>query len=105
VAPRDRSTPWAAKGRVAGPALLERGLELIEETLGPVDILVNNGGIALKKDALDVSKLRRWWIEGAPMRRYAEVEESGPAVVFLAGGASSFVTGSVLVMAGGHTLF
>jgi NADP-dependent 3-hydroxy acid dehydrogenase YdfG len=55
VAPRDRSTPWAAKGRVAGPALLERGLELIEETLGLVDILVNNAGIALKKDALDVS--------------------------------------------------
>ena len=39
VTPRDRSTPWAAKGRVAGPALLERGLELIEETLGPLDIL------------------------------------------------------------------
>jgi NAD(P)-dependent dehydrogenase (short-subunit alcohol dehydrogenase family) len=55
VAPWDRSTPWAAKGGVAGPALLERGLELIEETLGPVDILVNNAGIALKKDALDVS--------------------------------------------------
>jgi NAD(P)-dependent dehydrogenase (short-subunit alcohol dehydrogenase family) len=59
VAPWDRSTPWAAKGRVAGPALLERGLELIEETLGPVDILVNNGGIALKKDALDVS-IEEW---------------------------------------------
>jgi NAD(P)-dependent dehydrogenase (short-subunit alcohol dehydrogenase family) len=43
------------QGRVAGPALLERGLEPIEETLGPVDILVNNAGIALKKDALDVS--------------------------------------------------
>jgi len=55
VAPWDRSTPWAAKGGAAGPALLERGLELIEETLGPVDILVNNAGIALKKDALDVS--------------------------------------------------
>ena len=43
--------------RVAGPALLERGLELIGETIGPVDILVNNAGIApkiaLKKDALD----------------------------------------------------
>jgi len=48
VAPRDRSTPWAAKGRVAGPALLEHALELIEETLGPVAILVNNGGIALE---------------------------------------------------------
>ena len=51
MAPWDRSTPWAAKGRVAGPALFERLLELIEETLGPVDILVNNAGIALKKAA------------------------------------------------------
>ena len=59
MAPWDRSTPWAAKGRVAGPALLERGLELIEETLGPVDILVNNAGIALEKDALDVS-IEEW---------------------------------------------
>ncbi len=39
------------------------------------------------------------------MRRYAEVEEFGPAVVFLASDASSFVTGSVLVMDGGYTLF
>ena len=37
--------------------------------------------------------------------RCAEVEEFGPAAVFLAGDASSFVTGSVLVMDGGHTLF
>ena len=59
MAPRDRSTPSAAKDRVAGPALLERGLELIEETLGLVDILVNNVGIAPKKDALDVS-IEQW---------------------------------------------
>ena len=39
------------------------------------------------------------------MRRYAEVEEFGPAVVFLAGGALLLVTGSVLVLDGGHTLF
>ena len=34
---------------------LERCRHRIEETLGPVDVLVNNAGIALKKDALDVS--------------------------------------------------
>jgi hypothetical protein len=45
VAPWDRSTPWAATGRVAGPALLERGLELIEETLGPVDIPLLDGDV------------------------------------------------------------
>lgn len=45
MAPWDRSTPWAAKGRVAGPALLERGLELIEETLGPVDTPLLDGDV------------------------------------------------------------
>ncbi len=34
---------------------LDRCRHQIEETLGPVDVLVNNAGIALKKDALDVS--------------------------------------------------
>ena len=40
---------------VTDRAQLEVCLELIEEALGPVDILVTNAGIALKKDALDVS--------------------------------------------------
>jgi NAD(P)-dependent dehydrogenase (short-subunit alcohol dehydrogenase family) len=39
------------------------------------------------------------------MRRYAEVSEFGPAVVFLASEASSFMTGEVLVMDGGYSLF
>ena len=54
---------------------------------------------------VDDPDLQRWWIEDAPMRRYAEVSEFGPAVVFLAGDASSFMTGEVLVMDGGYSLF
>ena len=63
------------------------------------------GYVKTEMSPVDDPDLRRWWIEDAPMRRYAEVEEFGPAVVFLAGDASSFVTGSVLVMDGGYTLF
>ena len=63
------------------------------------------GYVKTEMSPVDDPDLRRWWIEDAPMRRYAEVEEFGPAVVFLAGAASSFVTGSVLVMDGGYTLF
>jgi NAD(P)-dependent dehydrogenase (short-subunit alcohol dehydrogenase family) len=63
------------------------------------------GYVKTEMSPVDDPELRRWWIEDAPMRRYAEVEEFGPAVVFLASNASSFVTGSVLVMDGGYTLF
>jgi len=39
------------------------------------------------------------------MQRYATPEELGPSIVYLASEASSFMTGSVLVVDGGYTLF
>lgn len=187
---------------VTDRAALEQCRELVEATLGPVDVLVNNAGIAMKCDAVDITvddwarvmavnvdgvwngsqifgrgmverrrgsiinigsmsgfivnrpqnqaaynaskaavhhltrslaaewapfgvrvnalapgyvktemspvdapELQRQWIEDAPMRRYAEVTEFGPAIVFLASNASSFMTGEVMVMDGGYTLF
>ena len=54
---------------------------------------------------VDDPQFRRHWIEDAPMQRYGTPEELGPAIVFLASDASSFVTGSVIVADGGYTVF
>ena len=54
---------------------------------------------------VDDPQFRRHWIEDAPQQRYGTPDELGPAVVYLASDASSFVTGSVLVLDGGYTVF
>jgi len=54
---------------------------------------------------VDEPAFRRYWIEDAPMRRFGLPEELGPSVVFLASPASAFMTGEVLVIDGGYSLF
>lgn len=54
---------------------------------------------------VDRPELQRYWIEDTPQRRYALPEEIAPSVVFLASAASAFITGSVLVVDGGYTIW
>jgi NAD(P)-dependent dehydrogenase (short-subunit alcohol dehydrogenase family) len=54
---------------------------------------------------VDRPEFRRHWIEDTPQQRYAQPEEIAPSVVFLASEAASFITGAVLVIDGGYTLW
>jgi NAD(P)-dependent dehydrogenase (short-subunit alcohol dehydrogenase family) len=63
------------------------------------------GYVKTEMSPVERPEFRQHWVEDAPMRRYALPEELGPSVVYLASDASSFVTGSVLVVDGGYTLW
>jgi NAD(P)-dependent dehydrogenase (short-subunit alcohol dehydrogenase family) len=54
---------------------------------------------------VDQPEFRRHWIEDTPQQRYALPAEIAPSVVFLASPASSFMTGSILVIDGGYTVY
>jgi NAD(P)-dependent dehydrogenase (short-subunit alcohol dehydrogenase family) len=63
------------------------------------------GYVRTEMAPVDRPEFRRHWIEDAPQQRAASPEEIAPAVVFLASPASAFMTGSVLVIDGGYTVF
>jgi NAD(P)-dependent dehydrogenase (short-subunit alcohol dehydrogenase family) len=54
---------------------------------------------------VDRPEFQRYWIEDTPQRRYALPGEIAPSIVFLASAASEFITGSVLVIDGGYTIW
>jgi NAD(P)-dependent dehydrogenase (short-subunit alcohol dehydrogenase family) len=74
----------------------------------PLGVRVNAlapGYIRTEMSPVDEPRFRRHWIEDAPMQRSGLPEELGPSVVFLASEASAFMTGEVLVVDGGYSLF
>ncbi len=54
---------------------------------------------------VDQPEFRRHWILDAPQQRYATPDEIAPSVVYLASPASSFMTGSVLLIDGGYSVY
>lgn len=74
----------------------------------PLGIRVNAvapGYVKTDMAPVDRPELQRYWIEDAPQQRYALPEEIAPSVVFLASNAAAFMTGSVLVIDGGYTIW
>ena len=74
----------------------------------PLGIRVNAvapGYVKTEMAPVDEPQYRARWIEDVPMQRYASPEEIAPTVLFLASPASSFMTGSVVVIDGGYTVF
>jgi NAD(P)-dependent dehydrogenase (short-subunit alcohol dehydrogenase family) len=74
----------------------------------PLGIRVNAvapGYVKTEMAPVDRPEFRRHWIDDVPQLRAADPAEIAPSVVFLASDAAAFMTGSVLVIDGGYTLF
>lgn len=74
----------------------------------PLNIRVNAiapGYIKTEMAQVDEPRFKQHWIDDAAQKRYATPDELGTTVVYLAGDGSGYVTGSVLVIDGGYTLF
>lgn len=63
------------------------------------------GYVKTEMAPVDRPDLKPFWVDGAPMGRYATVEEIVPSLLYLVSEASSFMTGSVVVVDGGYTLW
>ncbi|AWN15786.1 short-chain dehydrogenase/reductase SDR [Salinisphaera sp. LB1] len=63
------------------------------------------GYVRTEMAEVDNPKFKPYWIDDAPMQRAATPEELGPSIVYLASEASSFMTGSILKIDGGYTLW
>jgi NAD(P)-dependent dehydrogenase (short-subunit alcohol dehydrogenase family) len=74
----------------------------------PYGIRVNAiapGYVKTDMSPVDRPEFRQNWILDAPLQRYATPEEIAPSVIYLASPASTFMTGSVLLIDGGYSVY
>jgi NAD(P)-dependent dehydrogenase (short-subunit alcohol dehydrogenase family) len=63
------------------------------------------GYVKTEMTPIDRPEFKRHWIDDVPQQRAATPEEIAPSVLFLASPAAGFMTGSILVIDGGYTVF
>jgi NAD(P)-dependent dehydrogenase (short-subunit alcohol dehydrogenase family) len=74
----------------------------------PYGIRVNAiapGYFLTEMSPVDQPEYQPYCVDPAPMKRYGMPHELGPVAIFLASDASSFMTGSIVKVDGGFTLF
>jgi NAD(P)-dependent dehydrogenase (short-subunit alcohol dehydrogenase family) len=74
----------------------------------PLNIRVNAiapGYIKTEMAPVDEPRFKQRWIDDSPQQRYAMPDELGTTVVYLASEGSKFMTGSIVVIDGGYTLW
>jgi NAD(P)-dependent dehydrogenase (short-subunit alcohol dehydrogenase family) len=104
----DRQSAADAAAYNASKAAVHQLTKSLAAEWAPHGVRVNAlapGYVKTEMAPVDRPEFRRHWIEDAPMQRYAVPDELGPSLVYLASDASSFVTGTVLVVDGGYTLW
>jgi NAD(P)-dependent dehydrogenase (short-subunit alcohol dehydrogenase family) len=100
--------PQWQPGYNASKAAVHQLTKSLAAEWAPFGVRVNAlapGYVKTEMAPVDQPEFRPRWVDDAPMQRYAMPEELGPSVVFLASDASAFMTGSVLVLDGGYTVF
>src|SRR6266851_3678970 len=91
------------------------GIKVIEASLGPVEVLVNNGGITLNAVApgyVDTEMVRavpkdvlEKIVARIPVGRLGKAEDIARTVLFLVADDADFITGSTLSVNGGQHMY
>ena len=91
-------------------AALESSVKYIAKDLGSKGIRVNAvAPTYIDTDMTPISTTNKeWlkiWLDMTPMKRVGECDEIASAVLFLGSNASSLITGSILVVDAGYTIW